>query len=251
MMFNSNQQSIFNNQNQLSTINNQQSRAFTLIELLVVVAIIAVLVSILLPALSAAREAARQALCASNLKNIGLALNAYADEYGRYPRADIRKNNGGEWGGGDTWNRVLIKERYFDIQYDCFNCPTISSITGDKGQYNDYLINNMHWSDDNPGDLSRGVAGQRPSDVAYPSRTVLVMDGRFFELTTFTGAFYVNFISSTLAAGTNIGGTGVVMYYHTLKANFLFCDYHVEPFAAPTEQDPTTGLVRRMFIIGG
>ena len=54
--------------------------AFTLIELLVVIAIIAVLMAILMPALNRAREQGRRAACLSNVKQLVLAWNMYADE---------------------------------------------------------------------------------------------------------------------------------------------------------------------------
>ena len=62
-------------------------QAFTLIELMVVIGIIALLISILLPSLSAAREAANKTKCANNLRQIGNAFTAYAnDNKGSYPR---------------------------------------------------------------------------------------------------------------------------------------------------------------------
>ncbi len=58
---------------------------FTLVELLVVIAIIALLAALLLPALAHARKAAQSAHCKSNLRQLGLGLNMYADDYGEYP----------------------------------------------------------------------------------------------------------------------------------------------------------------------
>ncbi|MDE2505999.1 MAG: DUF1559 domain-containing protein, partial [Planctomycetota bacterium] len=66
---------------------NDSRRAFTLIELLVVIAIIALLAGLLLPAVNAARESGRRAQCLSNIKQITLALQQFADARGTYPRA--------------------------------------------------------------------------------------------------------------------------------------------------------------------
>jgi prepilin-type N-terminal cleavage/methylation domain-containing protein/prepilin-type processing-associated H-X9-DG protein len=59
---------------------------FTLIELLVVIAIIAILAAILFPVFAQAREQGRKATCASNLKQIGVAIAMYAQDFDeRFP----------------------------------------------------------------------------------------------------------------------------------------------------------------------
>ena len=56
-------------------------RGFTLVDTLVTLAIVAILISILLPSLSGVREAARRVVCASNVRQIGLGVTMYADDY--------------------------------------------------------------------------------------------------------------------------------------------------------------------------
>jgi prepilin-type N-terminal cleavage/methylation domain-containing protein len=72
-------------------------KGFTLIELLVVIAIIAILAAILFPVFARARENARRASCQSNLKQIGLGVLQYIQDYDeRYPAA--------RWGSGPSWD---------------------------------------------------------------------------------------------------------------------------------------------------
>ncbi len=95
-----------------------RKRGFTLIELLVVIAIIAILAAILFPAFAKAREAARRSSCSSNLKQMGIAVMQYAQEYDeKYPLAHDYRTGGTNL----TWRQTI--QPYLKST-DLFRCPS-------------------------------------------------------------------------------------------------------------------------------
>jgi len=69
-----------------------RQRAFTLIELLVVIAIIAVLMSMLMPSLSKARQSANRVACASNLRQVTMAMIMFGGDNKGYPPPTTYRN---------------------------------------------------------------------------------------------------------------------------------------------------------------
>jgi len=107
-------------------------KGFTLIELLVVIAIIAILAAILFPVFAQVREKARQIACVSNLKQIGLGILQYSQDYDEhFPMVDFIPAGGNElrWYqavGPYIKNGSTYGDGYYNGAGGIWTCPDLS-----------------------------------------------------------------------------------------------------------------------------
>ena len=109
--------------NDVSNARDRKISAFTLIELLVVIAIIAILAAILFPVFARARENGRRASCQSNLKQIGLGILQYSQDYDEklVPPTNYITNNSPL---NDAWFNLV--QPYIKSE-QVFTCPSDSN----------------------------------------------------------------------------------------------------------------------------
>jgi len=149
----------------------EKNFGFTLIELLVVIAIIAILAAILFPVFAKVREKARQASCASNEKQLGIALVQYVQDY------DETFPNGGQNFNCAGWAAPVYPYVKSTAVYHCPDDPTGPSGTNVPISYaiNDSLIGDQN-----------SASGAKLAALNAPSSTVMLCEiqGYTGEVTT-------------------------------------------------------------------
>jgi prepilin-type N-terminal cleavage/methylation domain-containing protein/prepilin-type processing-associated H-X9-DG protein len=235
--------------------NLQQHRGatFTLIELLVVIAIIAILASMLLPALSQAKEKAKSIKCVSNLKQCGVGVALYANEYDGYaPRSedDASATNGRNWVNQLVYNGIMVEQA---TKHHCwpaercnvselvtetiFACPSLKPPTQIKSSGNWFY--NKVISTTSYG--MRGISttwyypGERVSSVKLPLLQSLKMDAPYLGDSVREGGnseVPVGELSQAASLGLDKSSyalnVGNIYLAHGNRCNVWFPDGHAE-----------------------
>jgi len=188
-------------------------RGFTLIELLVVIAIIAILAAILFPVFAKAREKARQTSCLSNMKQLGLALMQYAQDY------DETMIFGSGYDGQEI-NWQLKIDPYIKNK-QILQCPSNSTAPGPYGGGSGPFPSQIvYYSYSHPN-----RPGEKLGAIGFPAQTDLINDGCHPAVPGARGA--VPKLCTGFASCNTTPITGA-MFYHNEGSNVAFWDGHAK-----------------------
>ena len=205
----------------------KQMASFTLVELLVVVAIISILAAMLLPALQQARAKARQAVCMNNLKQCGLAVMMYADDYNGWVLNAARAPTGyqlpGSGGAVLFWHDFLWRLGYIDENQEIakkgrksiFVCPGWPISSGASSSYTCYGVTSAAEFIPGSGSFIDIYKLRNPSKYPYLCDSYAILDTPGLQCRLVDRTYHVSY-------------QGYVHLRHAGVANILFVDGHVE-----------------------
>src|SRR5438552_5697976 len=195
-----------------------QKSGFTLVELLVVIGIIALLIAMLFPALSRARQHAQWLQCQSNLRQIGLYLEMYAND----SRGVIfPKGRGANRPRDERWPVYVFKPAVWNPKV--MLCPS----DFEPAEEHSYLLNN-HLADKSIKMSSKDLGGLSPTEV-------IVMG----EKTTSWEDYYMNAEDYRRDRPGDYALGKVELYRHGIRlgSNYLYLDMHVGTFRKTDQFD--------------
>ncbi len=194
-------------------------RAFTLVELLVVIGIIAVLVAMLLPSLNKARQASLAVACSSNLRQIGVAEQAYVIQYKGYLPHGNANNGINSWTAKIAPFTLGIRpDQYNSLQlYKVYSCPVQPDVPhGFKC--------NAYLGVVGGGDAADPLQPYKISQFKKPSYKIFVIETQMKQ----------NLIRNTTFSTMQYDPVnGLIDLRHNRRANVCFLDGHVSMMDAP------------------
>jgi len=200
-------------------------RGFTLIELLVVIAIIAILAAILFPVFARAREKARQTSCLSNVKQLGLGIQMYAQDYDEMIVSGVYDyNNSGTWNTGDySWRDAILP---YVKNAQIFVCPSKKGMTFDSVTFPDfdlsagYALNYHHAGPTGADAAPTPPAGQALGSVGDAASCIIMTES--------DGAVTTGISDDTLAGAHGTYATDDWTRRHNGVADYGFVDGHAK-----------------------